>query len=311
VEWTEAALERLVNDGVAETTQLEFKACDAIAKTQGKKTDLAKDVAAMANAAGGTIIYGMVEQNHVAASIDVGFDETDISKEFIDQVLGSGISPRVEGLRIHRVPLVKKGSRVAYVIEIDQAVERAPHQTRDGRYHKRSNFTTQWMEDYEIRDVLRRARSPDLHLAWRLPHGGPQWRDGIHMSDPFVLEAFVDNKTSEPALYTAFHVFLDGGLTPNSDGAYANLGLVQKTVDRGDRTFYGFSRAWMVPANFPLLREQRTVVGRFYLAVPSLPEMTTTSYYIGSSIRAPGCEREEYWMIDQVGYQLTLRKLPT
>jgi hypothetical protein len=32
-----------------------------------------------------------------------------------------------------------------------------------------------------------------------------------YMSEPFTLEARVDNKTTEPALYAAFHIYLDHG----------------------------------------------------------------------------------------------------
>ncbi len=325
MDWSETVLERLVKDGATETTELEFKACGALAKTDAAKRELAKDVAAMANAAGGTIIYGMIETNiygmietnQVASAIDIGFDEFTISKEFIEQVIGSGIQPRVMGVRVQRVPLPSKGNRVAFVVEIPQAVEHAPHQVlQDKRYPKRLNFTTYWMEDYEIRDVLRRARSPDLHVTWRLPVAIPKWQirpdsDGLYWSEPFVLELIASNRTSEPALYAIFGVYLDAELRVTSHGEYQSLGKVRKQLEQTDQGLGAYDHGWMVPKDFPLMREAPTIVGRFYVQVQALQGAATTRYYVGSSVRAPGCEREEFWALDHEPTGLKLRRLST
>lgn len=61
-EWSEADLQRLADDKVGESLQLEFKGSGALSKNPDGRAEIAKDVSAMANAAGGTIIYGIAEK---------------------------------------------------------------------------------------------------------------------------------------------------------------------------------------------------------------------------------------------------------
>jgi hypothetical protein len=42
-------------------------------------------------------------------------------------------------------------------VQIAQATSRAPHQANDYRYYKRFNFESTPMEDYEVRDLMRRS----------------------------------------------------------------------------------------------------------------------------------------------------------
>jgi hypothetical protein len=61
-------------------------------------------------------------------------------------------------LLIKQIPLTRKGpNAVAYVLEIGQATSRAPHQAFDHKYYKRFNFESTPMEDYEVRDLMRRS----------------------------------------------------------------------------------------------------------------------------------------------------------
>src|SRR5262249_18292856 len=70
--------------------------------------------------------------------------------------------PRLDGLVITPVPVGI--GRHAYVLTIPQASGRAPHQAPDKKYYKRQNFQSVPMEDYEIRDALRRATTPELYV---------------------------------------------------------------------------------------------------------------------------------------------------
>jgi predicted HTH transcriptional regulator len=60
-EWDEDDLLALIANGAKESVELDYKACDALVQTDGKKNEVSKDVSAFANSAGGTIVYGMVE----------------------------------------------------------------------------------------------------------------------------------------------------------------------------------------------------------------------------------------------------------
>ena len=80
-DWKEADVLALITNGVKESLELDYKQCASLQKTDGKKKEISKDVSAFANSAGGTIVYGMIENGQSPINIDVGYDPTDISKE--------------------------------------------------------------------------------------------------------------------------------------------------------------------------------------------------------------------------------------
>jgi hypothetical protein len=52
---------------------------------------------------------------------------------------------------------------VCYIVEVPQS--HTAHMARDHRYHKRNNFTTAHMEDYEVRDVMNRRTHPKIRAS--------------------------------------------------------------------------------------------------------------------------------------------------
>lgn len=163
-EWTEDDLIWLMHHKVQESIDLQYKACDALQKTDGKKREISKDVSALANSAGGTIVYGLVEQDNLPVRIDVGYDTTDIPREWLEQVINSTIHRRIDGVRINPIELASiRPGRLAYVVYVPQSLH-APHQAADKRFYKRFNFESVPMEEYEIRDVARRASRPEVDL---------------------------------------------------------------------------------------------------------------------------------------------------
>jgi len=176
-DWTEEDLLRLIHDGQEESLTLDYKACDAFQKTDGKRKELAKDVSAFANSAGGTIVYGMIEESHKPVKLDRGYDPEEISKETLERVINARIQQRIDGVIINPVELkTHHAGHYAYVVCVPQS-DRAPHQASDKRYYKRFNFESVAMEDYEVRDVMFRQRTPEVRfLAMRVNAGAP-YRD--------------------------------------------------------------------------------------------------------------------------------------
>lgn len=301
--WTEQRLLDLITDQAQETHELEFKACDALQKSDGKKAEVSKDVSAMANAGGGTIIYGLIERNHVADSLDSGYDQNIISKEWLEQVINSNIHPRVEGLKIHAIPLSSNVGRVAYVVEVPQAVHRAPHQASDKRYHKRSNTTIQAMEDYEIRDVLRRTRSPDLYLKPEIGHASVEGPTFGRQQLRFDLRLSLTNLSTEPSLYTLCHIFLDQRLARTVTSLYRGDPVVQ-----GGRSYVSFNRRLMVPTDFPIMQGHDYFMGA--MTCYSEEPLEPTRFHMGSSIRSAGFERVEFFAVEfHGGTRLTIEPL--
>ena len=63
--WAKEDLQRLIDEGVEENWQLDYKS--SLALNKERKTEIAKDVSAFANSGGGIIVYGICEdeQNHL------------------------------------------------------------------------------------------------------------------------------------------------------------------------------------------------------------------------------------------------------
>jgi hypothetical protein len=172
-EWTKQRLDQMIADNVEENLALDYKRADSLAKTDGKKADVTKDVSSFANSSGGLVIYGIAEfddaaKRHFPERLDP-IRRTEISKEWLDQVIQT-IRPRIEGVAIHPVPISDLDHSVCYVVEVPQS--HTAHMARDHRYYKRHNFNALPMEDYEVRDVMNRRGHPKLTAKIRAVRGG-------------------------------------------------------------------------------------------------------------------------------------------
>lgn len=162
-DWDQARLQRYIDEAIEESLTLEYKSGDALLNGNGRQREIAKDVSAMANSAGGVIIYGISE--HIERELrhrPAGFtpvDRRECSKETLEQIISSNIEPRISGIKIFPVPLDSSPLHVAYVVSIPQS-DTAHQVTRTKRYYKRFNFEAVPMEDYELRDVLSRTSHP-------------------------------------------------------------------------------------------------------------------------------------------------------
>jgi hypothetical protein len=167
-EWNETELQSYIDNFIEESLTLDYKAADSLARSDGKKTEITKDVSAMANSAGGIIIYGLKEytdppKKHLAETINP-VDRTKFPKEWLEQIINN-IRPRISGVIIHSISLSTGANDVAYVVEIPQS--NTAHQATDHRYYKRYNFQSIPMEDHEVRDVMNRSTVPNADAEFR------------------------------------------------------------------------------------------------------------------------------------------------
>jgi len=290
IEWDEADILSLIKDKVQESLTLDYKKSDALARTEGKKTELSKDVSAFANSTGGVILYGMEEDKHYPIKIDGGLDPDDISKEWIEQVINSTIHPKIDGLRINQIALNQSSpGRVMYAVTIPAATFRAPHQANDKRYYKRYNFQSVPMEDYEIRDTYRRASSPDLWVHFRFDAGTTSqinFSPEKEVSESIGLFADIGNRSHEPALYYVVTILLDELFKPVSTGGWTPSGTV-KTAE--GRSLKSFAKNFGIPGSLPVFREMMFTL--FEPPIMFTVEANTLQwpdFYLGYDIRAPG-----------------------
>lgn len=161
-------IENMIKEGVEENLHLDYKSADSLGKTDGKKKELAKDISAFANSDGGTIIYGVKEfdnpeKRHLPEKIDP-IIRTEISKEYVEQVINSNISPKIHGIKINPISIDAVENGVLYVIIIPKSD--TAHQASDKRYYRRYNFESIAMEDWEIRDIFNRKNKTNVELSF-------------------------------------------------------------------------------------------------------------------------------------------------
>ena len=209
----------MIADGVEENLSLDYKRADALTNTDGKKAEITKDVSAMANSAGGVLIYGIAEpddkaKRHLPERLD-SLRRTDVSKEWLEQVIQT-IQPRIEGVVIHPVTIDEQAGSVCYVVEIPQSY--TAHQARDHVYYKRHNFNSRPMEDYEVRDVMNRKTSPRLRASIFVNKN----------TDRFKPEGLILVKLENVGRVLARYVMVElelpydmnGLISPNSEGGH-------------------------------------------------------------------------------------------
>lgn len=250
--WTERGLQNLIESEVEESLTLEYKSAEALAKSDYHKTEITKDVSAMANSAGGTLIYGIreggdAEHRHLPEKI-TPVDRTEFPREWLEQVINS-IRPRIEGIVIQSVTLDSDEKEVAYVVEIPQS--HTAHQAKNHRYYKRFNFQAVPMEDYEIRDVLFREQIPDVSVRFFIEKKNLPEEEGGGLAVSLIIQA--KNYGSSYARYVACFVDvpvkalvrIDNRRNIKDGGRFYRHRLTNLNQEYADETFR---------ANFPLLR---------------------------------------------------------
>jgi hypothetical protein len=305
---TRAHLEQLVTEGLEESLVLEYKACAALDRQSKQIDELCKDVSAMANSAGGQIVYGIIEDKttHKPEKIDeVGVADTKITPEWIEQVLLSRIQPRLQKLSIIRIPLDKRETKFAYVIAVE-ATTTGPHQAPDKKYYRRFELSSVPMEDYEIGDVARRATTPQPVVTLNFASGNTATLEispGQDISKPVALIATLGNLSPEPAYYTIVTIGIDASIIVRASDAFRPLGI--RTEDDGHRlNFFRFQIG--IPTSFPIFREALVPLDPTPLLLLFRFGPEADESLIRCKVQTPGFTSSEDWTIRRVGGRVTL-----
>ena len=273
-EWTEADLQALIAEQRPEDLLLEYKAADALGKHDRKKIEITKDVSAMANSAGGTLLYGIDEQKSRGGPIRIeGVDPSDISSEWLEQVIDSGIQRHIPGLIVSRIDLSSVSRKVIYIVSVPQS-NIAPHMAADHRFYKRLGTTTAFMEEYEIRDVGRRSEAPDLHLTIQ----------ATFTSYALDLLPAITNSSAEPALYATLRLFvpLEWKLA-SGDPNWQLIGHERLGWNHSPIDLHVLRRTWVVPHDPPLIEGESHSCGSCRFG----PQSVETISQVGWEIRSP------------------------
>jgi hypothetical protein len=302
---TKDDLQQLVDEEIPESLTLDYKASPSLAKDNKARIELCKDVSAFANSAGGQIIYG-IEEDKDRKPIKVD-DGSDVSREWIEQVIDSNVQPRLDGLVITPVPV--GSGRHAYVLTIPQALGRAPHQAPDNKYYKRQNFQSAPMEDYEIRDALRRATTPELYVELSLPMGDRAQVQFAHQSEtskPITLSVIVRNRSTQPAYYALVQVGIDTDLTL---GPANDFSFLKKTGDDPPQAWMGHQ--FISPPGLPIFKEiDQDAIHRLSLTFlyPRSMLAGEHTFHLTTSVQTVGYAATENWVVHYRADVLRLRR---
>ena len=165
---TKEDIQRLIDNEVEESTTLEYKSSFAIQNPKWRE-ELAKDISAMANSNGGTIVFGIKQKdtgngNAIAHKL-TPIPSSEMTKDKLSQLLSSNIQPIINNVEITYIQESMEGGY--FVVEIPQS--NTAHQNRLTHiYYKRRNATVEAMEDYEIRDIMNRNKTPIIDLKFQL-----------------------------------------------------------------------------------------------------------------------------------------------
>lgn len=116
---SEVDLQELIDGQVPEGLFLDYKRTLYGIRDSDNKEFL-KDVSSFANSHGGYLIIGIEEKNGLPASLQ-GLSELDHDKEILrfEQLLRTGIEPRLLGVRIRAIPIEKGGH--AFIIRVPKS----------------------------------------------------------------------------------------------------------------------------------------------------------------------------------------------
>ncbi|QIY83001.1 ATP-binding protein [Chryseobacterium sp. NEB161] len=210
--WNLEKIESLINSGIEENIRLDYKAANSLGKSDGKKSEISKDVSAFANSAGGTIIYGVSEFNeptkkHLPEKVNA-VDRLEFSKEWLEQIINSNITPKINGVEIYPITIGNDSdNKVVYVVEIPQS--NTAHQAKDKRYYKRYNFESVAMEDYEIKDIINRTNTTDIEIEFLNFHG-KEWFKKYAESDDVNIKTEIWAYNRGNKIAQNLQVFISG-----------------------------------------------------------------------------------------------------
>jgi hypothetical protein len=154
------------------------------------------------------------------------------------------------------------------------------------------------MEDYQVRDALRRETTPKPYVEFSFAEGAttgyPSDR-GPEGEQLFKLYAFVSNRSNQPAFYTVVTVFISTTIRLVSQGSF------HENAPYGDQfgnNYYALRTQYGIPGDFPIFREAKIPISTLPLTI-GVGRMTQhdSSFPIGYEVLTPGHHGLEFGLV--------------
>lgn len=190
-----APVDRLIEDNIAgliveevpEDFDLDYKSA-LYGRGDSERRDLAGDVAAMANAAGGIIVLGVEEDTHARASSAPVVELSDAETRRMTQVV-AGLTVPMPRFEIFPVSSTESTDHGWYVIAVTRS-PLAPHAVTVNdalRYPVRNGTTTRYMTEPEVAAAYRRRALDDRDLVARLDAASRAGSVGLNPDVPWIF----------------------------------------------------------------------------------------------------------------------------
>jgi hypothetical protein len=173
--WNLARIESLVNSGIEESDELEFKRCAAISRplTEKQRKELSKDVSAFANYPGGAIVFGIIEETIDAGGrkvkrvkgLDGGYEQGEIDRAWLEDVLPHLVTHPLMRFNVASIPI--GNGKSIYVLEIPRSPI-APHQASDHCYYGRKGARSIPLSHLELEAVRHLGNPAQLGVSFDL-----------------------------------------------------------------------------------------------------------------------------------------------
>lgn len=304
---SKADLQRLVDEGLEESLTLDYKASPALSREGKWPDELCKDVSAMANSAGGQLVYGINEDKSAGkpSKLDDCVTDPKITREWIEQILNSKVQPRMDGFRIERVDM--ESGKFGYVISVQQS-QNGPHQAPDGKYYKRFNLQSVPMHDYEIRDIMRRATTPRPYVEFSFSGSDRthfDYKANEEFSKPVLLSGMLGNQSPQPVHYAMIRVGISSGIQIRAGVPWVTA-IAEETEDYGKLNW--ISQTISVPPALPIFKELQQPLDQrgITLSFHSRTLGQSHRWPVVVEILCPGFTSREAWFIHQTGSNLRL-----
>ena len=165
----ETALRQLATDQIEESSRLEFKQSLNLA-TREARCEVAKDVSAMANSAGGRIVYGIAESDRADGARSAGtlipLPDASIQAS-LENVIADAISPRPR----YEIKKVTVDGGVVLVLELYPSFGLDLHMVTaydEGRFYRRAEQRVYRMSEAEVREAYARIARANADLERRI-----------------------------------------------------------------------------------------------------------------------------------------------